>query len=178
MIITVGGTPVSGKSSVAKKLADKLGYKHYSVGDFYREEAKERGLSFQEMVKLWEKDKAMLTKGDERTKRLGETENNFVIDGHAAFHFIPHAIKIFLTVDIGEAARRCYRDRKSTEGITSLAQAKKSVLARGETLRKKLKATYGFDAYDEKNYDYIVNTTHNTPEKTLRMVESYVRKKM
>ena len=51
MIITISGTPGSGKSTVAKMIATKLGFKHYSTGDFMRQMAKERGISLEELSK-------------------------------------------------------------------------------------------------------------------------------
>ena len=44
MIITISGIAGSGKSTVAKLLAKKLNCKHYSVGDFMRQIAKEKNI--------------------------------------------------------------------------------------------------------------------------------------
>ena len=42
MKITISGPIGSGKSTVSKILAAKLGYKHYSIGGFMRDIAKKR----------------------------------------------------------------------------------------------------------------------------------------
>ena len=55
MIITISGKPGSGKSTIAKILAEKLKLKHYSAGDFRREKAKKLCLSLEEFNKLGEK---------------------------------------------------------------------------------------------------------------------------
>jgi cytidylate kinase len=51
---------------------------------------------------------------DERQKLIGKSEDNFIIDGRLAFHFIPNSIKIFLTVDPIEAAKRIFEDESRT----------------------------------------------------------------
>ncbi len=43
MIITITGNPDSGKSTLGKKLAKKLGYKRYYIGQIRRDEAKKNG---------------------------------------------------------------------------------------------------------------------------------------
>ncbi|MCX6741353.1 MAG: AAA family ATPase, partial [Candidatus Parcubacteria bacterium] len=45
MIITLSGKPGSGKTTVAKILAEKLGYKFYSTGDLRGQMAMKRGLT-------------------------------------------------------------------------------------------------------------------------------------
>jgi len=49
MIITIGGEPGSGKSTVANIVAQKLGYKHYSTGDLRGEIAMRHGLTIDEL---------------------------------------------------------------------------------------------------------------------------------
>jgi len=56
VIITIGGTAGSGKSSVAKELAKRLGYKFYSAGDVRRKYALSKGISLAELNKQGEKD--------------------------------------------------------------------------------------------------------------------------
>lgn len=76
-----------------------------------RELAMERGESLLDLGREAERDGGKIDRIlDERTKLLGEKEDNFVIDGRLAFHYIPHAFKIFLTVPPEEAAKRIYHD--------------------------------------------------------------------
>ena len=91
MKITLGGTAGSGKSTAAKLLAKKLGYKHYSMGDFQREIAEEKGISLLELGKLEEKVKSLDEEVDQRQIELGRKEDNFVIDSRLGFHFIPNS---------------------------------------------------------------------------------------
>lgn len=48
-LITIAGSPGSGKSSTAKALAAALQYRHFSSGDLFRQLAAERGESIEAM---------------------------------------------------------------------------------------------------------------------------------
>ena len=80
MIITIGGSPGSGKSTVAKLVAKKLNLKHYSTGDFMRELAKENNMNLDEFSKHAEKNKDIDKQLDQRQIELGKKENNFIIE--------------------------------------------------------------------------------------------------
>ena len=100
MIITISGALGSGKSTVAKILVQKFNLKHYSTGDFMREIAVKRGITLLELSKLAETDKSIDEELDERQIKLGEEEDNFIIDARLGWHFIPNSIKIFLDVTL------------------------------------------------------------------------------
>lgn len=55
MLITLGGKAGSGKGTVSKLLADKLGYEIISIGSLRRKFAEEMGLSIYEFNLLGEK---------------------------------------------------------------------------------------------------------------------------
>lgn len=62
--------------------------------------AKERNMSITELNQYSETDGGEIDRIlDERQQTLGENEDNFIIDGRLAFHFIPHSCKVFLDVD-------------------------------------------------------------------------------
>ncbi|MBS3128008.1 nucleoside monophosphate kinase, partial [Candidatus Woesearchaeota archaeon] len=132
MIITISGAPGSGKSTVATFLAKALHLQHYSAGQFMRDMAKERGVTLVELQKEAQEDQGKIDKEiDARTKKLGKEKDNFIIDGRMAWHFIPHAKKIFLDVEIATGARRIYlqgrEDEYSDEYYDALAKVKKRI---------------------------------------------------
>ena len=51
MKITISGLPGSGTTTVAKLLAERLGYKLISAGDVFRKLAMERGMTLEEFSK-------------------------------------------------------------------------------------------------------------------------------
>ena len=178
MIITVSGKAGSGKSTIAKALAKKLGLKHYSSGDFMREMAKEKGITLAELSKQAEQDNCAIDKEiDERQKKLGETEKDFVIDGRLSAFFIPNAdFKIFLDVELDEGARRIVKDKRATESAEDIKEMKKKIEKREASEAKRYKQYYGFDCYDKSYYDILIDTTELGIEEILDKILKLVKR--
>ena len=177
MIITISGLPGSGKSSVGKILAEKLGYKFYSIGDLRGKMAMERGLSIGELNKLGEKEEWTDKEADDYQKKLGEKEDNFVIDGRLSFHFIPHSVKILLTVDPGTGAERIFRDQRPDESADTLEEMIALNRERIESDRKRYRKYYGIDCFDEKHYDLVIDTTHLKKEQVIQKIMDFLKEK-
>jgi len=95
MIITISGMVGSGKSTVAKIIANKLGYGYVSIGDFRRQKAKELGLTINEYNRKGEADFSTDEEADNYLITFRD-KKNFIIDSRLGFHFIPKSFKIFL----------------------------------------------------------------------------------
>lgn len=183
MIITISGVPGSGKSTVARLVAKKLGFRHYSAGDFMREIAEKRGMSLLELGKAAEKDRSIDRELDERTVQLGKREDDFVMDSRLAYHFIPGSFKVFLEVDATEAAKRVFGDiekkregRKVEKESTTLAATLAAIKKRRKSEELRYKKYYNLNPYDEKQYDLVIDTTKATPEKVVERVVAAVKK--
>ncbi len=171
MIITISGVPGSGKSTVAKLVAQRLGFKHHSAGDFMREIAEKRGVSLLELGKIAEKDRSIDKELDERTIQLGKKEDNFVMDSRLAYNFIPESFKVFLMVDEKAAAKRIFSDikskktgRKVEKESTTLAATLASIRKRKKSEQQRYRKYYGLNPYDTKQYDLVIDTTNLQPE--------------
>ena len=81
MVITIDGPAASGKSTVAKLLAKRLGYDHYSSGDFMRDMAEEMHIDFFELTKQAETDASIDQEIDQRQIKFGKEQDNVGIDG-------------------------------------------------------------------------------------------------
>jgi len=82
MIITISGKAGSGKSSVAKTLADKLGYRYIGIGAIRRQVAESMGLNilaFDELGNTPENAKEFDLKYEEYQKNI-PLEDNIVLD--------------------------------------------------------------------------------------------------
>ncbi len=177
MIITISGALGSGKSTVAKLVAQKLKLKHYSTGDFMREIAIKRGVTLLELSKLAEKDASVDKELDERQIRIGKEEDNFIIDARLGWHFIPNSIKVFLNVTDEEATRRVFAERRADEKYNITLEATlKNIKRRKESETKRYQQYYGVNYFELKNYDLIIDTTTLTAvqvaEKIVKVVKS------
>lgn len=167
MIITISGVPGSGKTTVAKILAERLGMKFYSMGDLRGKMATERGLTIDELNKLGETEAFTDNDVDTYQTKLGQTEDNFVIEGRLSWHFIPHSFKIFLECDEKEAARRIFlskrhksAERKDEPLYASIEEAAEVIRHRIASDNLRYGKYYGLQYQDKKNYDLIIDTTN------------------
>jgi len=182
MIISISGAEGAGKSTIAKMLAAKLGWPRYYIGGIRREKARERGLTLEEYNKLGETDPSTDLEVDEYQKRLGETEDNFIIEGRTSWHFIPQSYKIYLDITFEEGAKRIFKalqnDNSRNEGnnLKTYDNVLTSLKARRESDKLRYAKYFGIDVFDVKNYDFVLDTTNMSIEqgfaKILEVIES------
>ena len=178
MIITISGKAGSGKSTIAKMLSKKLKLRHYSVGDVMRKMYYEKEITLLELNKLAEKDKAIDLELDSRLKKLGKTEDNFVIDGRLTAFFIPHAnARIFLDADDKVRAQRILKDKRHHEKSESLKEMLSSIETREKSEKKRYKKYYNVSYTDRKLYNCIIDTTKLSPNRVVERIIKFIRKK-
>jgi cytidylate kinase len=171
MIITISGKPGSGKSTVAKLVAKKLGMKHHSIGDLWRGMAAERKMTILDFNKLVEKDKDIDIETDKKQEELGRKEDNFVIDGRMSFHFIPKSTKVFLDVNAEEGAKRIFNaNRGGVEQYASFDDAVEGIQRREMSEIKRYKKLYMVDYTDPSNFDIVIDTTKIPPDKVAERI--------
>ncbi len=164
MKISISGTAASGKSTIAKKVAEKLGFKHFSMGDFQREIAREKGVTISELGKIEADDKSIDEMVDNKQIEIGKREKEFVIDSRLGTYFIPDSIKIFVDAALETRAQRRFLQKQSEESFKSKSDAMRDILKREEINRKRFIKYYGFDFFDMHHYDLIIDTTNLTIE--------------
>lgn len=177
MIITISGMPGAGKSTVGKIVAKELGLKYYSVGDLRGKMAQERKMTIEELNKLGERHDFTDKEADAYQANLAQSEDNFIMDSRLGFHFIPESIKVFLDVDIDEAARRILGDKRHDEReYKGHEDAKRALQERLSSDTKRYKQYYGIDYLNKSNYDLVVDTTNDLPEAFARKIVEFVKK--
>lgn len=172
MIITISGTPGSGKSTIAKFIAKKLGLKIYTVGEMARKIAIKKGISVEELSKLALRDSAVDKEIDSIHKKI---HGNFVLDSRIGFYFFPKAVKIFAYCNPNVAAERIYEAKRPTERL-NLKETLREVINRKKTDRKRYKKYYGIDIDDLGNYDIIIDTSEMNPKKMNNSVLKAIKK--
>ena len=177
MIITISGKAGSGKSTIAKMLSKKLKLKHYSIGDIMRKMAAEKRMTLLELNKLAEKDKAIDFELDSRLKKLGKTEDNFVIDGRLTAFFIPHAdARIFLEANDKVRAQRIMKDKRHHEKSKNLKEMLKSIETREKSEKKRYRKYYNVDYTDKKLYNCVIDTTKMAPNQIVDKIIKFVKR--
>lgn len=164
-IITIAGSLGSGKSSTGKALAQALGYKHFSSGDFFRKIAADRGLTLEELNLGSEAESSADHEVDERLRQMGKTENDVIIDSRTAFHWIPDSFKVYLYLDLDTASERILNhiqtEGRSSQFGSSVEEIRKNTELRDTSEKKRYMALYGLDGTATANYDMVVNTKYN-----------------
>ena len=174
MIVTISGRPGSGKSAVATRVADALGYRHVSAGDFMREMAAEKGMSILELSRMAEERADIDREIDARTVRLRD-EDDFVMDARLGWHFLPESIKVFLEVRPEVAAQRIYRaKRRSERENVDLTATKEAIESRTRSEVRRYREYYGIDYADHDHYDLVVDTSERTVEEVVSVIVDHV----
>lgn len=161
--IVISGGIGSGTSTLAQALAMKLGWKHYSTGDFFRE------YHLQNNIPLWnasaippELDRQIDTYIFDQLSR----KEHMVIDSHYAGWFtrgVNTVFKVLLKCEPEDAIVRVI-NRHHTHKET-----REDVLERIKQLDHKFRSLYADENYlDPRYYNLVLDTTKSTPDDTLK----------
>jgi len=172
MIISIGGNQGSGKSTLAKQLAEALNWPRYYMGGLRREAATKLGLTLAEYNKLGENNPASDLEIDEYQKKLGATQDNFVIEGRTSWYFIPHSLKLYLDVSDEVAAERIFLANRKGEdkSMDTVADVLASIKKRKLSDKKRYRKFFNIDVFNKKNYDYVIDTTSKTTQEVFDQV--------
>ena len=176
MKITLAGVPGSGKSTLCRGLAERFGLTVKGTGDFMRTIAQKHGYNdiTQFLVEYVSHHPEVDHEVDQEQKRFGETHDDFVLDAHLGFLFVPDSIKIFLKCDPAVTAQRILNANRQTEAARDLQAAMEANLQRIATMRKNFKALYEVDMHDEAHFDFVLETTHLPSEEVTQKVLDYL----
>lgn len=170
-IVAIGGPHGSGKSSVAKKLAETLDMNYISAGSVFRKMAVERGLTLEEFSEVVVNEPEIDREIDRRTLELGKKDNS-IIDAQLAAHFTPKDIAIKISITASPEVRW---KRIAKRDKLSLDEAKTETMTRESTERNRFNSLYEIDVLDQSAYDIIINTDRLNQDETYNICETIVR---
>lgn len=185
LVISFNGQEGSGKSTISMMVANKLGLPHYYMGQIFRDMAKEKNMTLPEFRKICDADPSFDKKVDDYLVQLSQEKKAFVIESRTAWHFIPQSLKIYLKVDSKIAAERIFQGlaEKNNRGnedtnLDTVENIQKSILQRRKEDSERYFSLYGIHQDDEKNYDFIIDTTNLNIEEVFQKIMQLLDEKL
>lgn len=181
MIISFNGDEGSGKSTIAKLVSAELNYPRYYMGQIFRDMAAKKNVTLVEYLQFGETNPSVDREVDDYLIGLSQKESAFVIESRTAWHFIPKSLKIYLRVDEKEGAKRVFNElqkdnaRNEISGDFSLADILEKIRERRKTDDARYIKYYGINIRDEKNYDFILDTTKLSKEDVFEKVMKFIK---
>jgi cytidylate kinase len=183
--IAMSGLPGSGKSSLAKKLAEKLRWKTYSIGEMFRNEHKiwseiNPEVSFEEWWAKYVSDETIYEVNDKA--KIDLQLGRVIIDTRYApvnVSGVKNSFKLFITCPIEIRAERnkskkIYKGKSLAEIKAHLSEREKEELRRGQELYGGLFCG-NFDYRSPEHYSLILDSSISTIEKEVELVLKKLR---
>ncbi len=171
-VITIGGNIGAGKTVLAKRLADVLGWEEFYVGGIFRSFAAERGVPIGEFYASLANDPNLERAIDERQVELMKEKSDLVVQGRIAWYFaekndIP-SVDILLMVDPEIGADR----KKKQEGIQGSIDKVAAMHRKREWDEwDHYKSLYGIKNHlDPAHYDIILDTSRFTEDAVFQKI--------
>lgn len=153
MIVTVSGLIGAGKSTVARALAERLGFRYLSVGDVFREMAARRGLTVTEF-NVFAEGKPELDHEVDHMQSEMATAGDTVVDSRLGGWLVDADFKVWLRAALDVRARRV----ASRDGVT-LEAARAEMERRERSERSRYRDLYQIDMDDLTPYHVVLDTS-------------------
>ena len=177
-IISIAGELASGKGATSRELMQMLNYGIYRNGEYFRKLAREMNMditTFNEYAKSHPEIDIQIEKS---AAEYAKNNDNFIIDARLGWYAVPESFKVYLTVDIDEAAKRAFYDenRKSTENFASIEEQKADMIKRYQLENERYFKLYNVHKEDLNNYDLVLDTTKLTPREVAERIKEADKK--
>ncbi|MFQ6107854.1 MAG: (d)CMP kinase [Thermoplasmata archaeon] len=179
MIVTIGGKPGSGKTTVARMVAKKLGFELVCAGEIFRSQARKVGMDLDEYGRRALEDNDIDRTLDslivDRVLSLSSKGLNVVADGRLTGQMLSKkgvkAFKVWIDADSRVRAERL----SGRDGI-GVEEASRGIKRREDVERKRYSSIYGIDIDDLSGYNLVVDSTNMTPSEVLERIVDGLKK--
>ena len=113
---------------------------------------------------------------EQSAKEYAAAHENLIIDARLGWYAVPESFKIYLRVDVDEAAKRAFGDpdRKKSESFATVEEQKADLIKRFNLENERYFNLYGVHKEDMSNYDFVLDTTNLSPEEVnQKIIEAY-----
>ncbi|MCL2413043.1 MAG: (d)CMP kinase [Bacteroidales bacterium] len=172
-MISIAGDLGSGKSTIAKRLAETLNYDYFSTGMLFRKLAAERGMDALQLNYHSETDLSIDKYIDDNLRAINDGNNSrYILDSRMAWYFVPKSFKIYATVKPEIAAQRVLNDKNrfGEPEAANLQERVKTLLERQSVENRRYKSIYGVDCRDLSNYNFIIDTSDSSVEQLVDQI--------
>ncbi len=170
MIVAISGLHGTGKSTIAKLLAENLGILYYSTGQAFRDLAEESGMTLEEYTNYVEKNPEIDKTLDKKVVDMAK-KGSIIVDSQLSGHLLKSIadFKIYLTCPLEIRVKRMTaRDQSSYD-----AKVKETTL-REESELKRFNKLYNIDLSDNdfihNFFDLIIDTESLSVEEVLQII--------
>ena len=164
--IAISGDIGTGKSTLARSLAGKLGWEYVHTGTFFRKWHEEHGVPLEESEKIPpELDRQI----DMDYQKKMETDDHTIFESQLAGWLAKDFADVLKVLCVTDEEVRM--QRAANRDGSSVEEAKNHADIRSKSLDEKFKNLYGVEnRFDPNYFDLVVDTTSNSPEEVLAMV--------
>ena len=176
MHISITGDLGSGKSTVAKKLCEILGYKYLSTGEIQRQLALEKGMNTLEFNKFTDQNQFIDDYIDQRLKDVNNQLDSYILDSRLGWHFVKKSFKVYVMAIEEVAASRVMIDssRIGEPEANDIQQKIKEQKERRKSENERFEKTYGVKPSIFKDFDAVIDTSSaNIEEVTNLLLKLY-----
>ncbi len=168
-VIRISGLVGAGKSTLARGMADSLGYEFRETGEIFNAIAREKGLSKDVFYERLDSDPDFEREIDRAQEDLMMTYDNLIVNGRMApwLKCGFKAVNIKLAVDLAEGAKRI-KDRPENSGL-AVEEIVRISKRRMATEREHYRKLYCIDDHlADDQFQIIIDTTDLDASGTLK----------
>ncbi|WP_456436089.1 (d)CMP kinase [Methanopyrus sp.] len=179
VVITIGGLPGSGTTTMARRLAEHYDLKHVYAGKIFREMAKERDMDIEEFSKVAESNPEIDLEIDRRQREAAE-KGDVILEGRLAAFVaageLDHVkgpdlatLKIWLKAPLEVRSERVAKREK-----IDVEEARRRIQEREKSELKRYKEIYGVDPTDLSLYDLVLDTSRWSKAETFSVLKAAI----